>query len=103
MTWTVVVVLALGTYAFRWIGVTVLAGRDISSQVEEVLRLLPPAIIAGLVTTQTFASGGDLTIDARLPGVLAAGIAVLLRAPLIVVLLVALLTTALFRSTGVAT
>jgi hypothetical protein len=45
----------------------------------------------------TITAGRRLVVDARLAGVAAAGIALLLRAPMLLVLAVAVATTALLR------
>jgi len=52
---------------------------------------------------QTFADGQALVIDARLAGVAAAVIALLLRAPFLVVVLVAAVTAAVLRAAGLGT
>ena len=67
-----------------------------------ITGLLPVALLSALVAVQTFADGQTLVIDARLAGVLAAVVALVLRAPFLVVVLVAAITAALLRSTGLA-
>ena len=59
--------------------------------------MVAPAILAALVVTETFASGRSLVIDARLAGVAAGIVAVALRAPLWLVVVVGALATALVR------
>jgi hypothetical protein len=49
------------------------------------------------VLVDTITAGRRLVVDARLAGVAAAGIALLLRAPMLLVLAVAIATTALVR------
>jgi branched chain amino acid efflux pump len=66
--------------------------------VERLNTLLPPALLAALVVVQTFADGTSLTLDARAAGVAAGGVAVALRAPFIVVVIVAAATAALLRA-----
>ena len=61
------------------------AGRPMVSHVIETAGLL-----GALVVVQTFANGTHLAIDARLPAVIAAGIALWLRQSFIVVVLVGL-------------
>lgn len=51
-----------------------------------VLPLLAPCLLAALVAVQTLGNGRGLVVDSRVAGVAAAGIALLLRAPLLVVL-----------------
>jgi branched-subunit amino acid transport protein len=65
--------------------------------VTELLEMVAPAILAALVVTETFASGRSLVIDARLAGVGAGLVAVALRAPLWLVVVVGALATALVR------
>ena len=60
-----------------------------------MLELLAPALLAALVATNAFASDGELVLDERGAGLAAAGIAVLLKAPLLVVIVVAAVTAAL--------
>jgi branched chain amino acid efflux pump len=62
--------------------------------------LLAPALLAALVATNAFASDGSLVLDERGAGLLAAGVAVLLKAPLLVVIVVAAVTAALLRAVG---
>lgn len=59
-------------------------------------------LLAALVVTQTFAAGSSLTIDARLGAVVVAAIALWLRAPFIVVVILGAATAALLRLSGVA-
>ena len=54
-------------------------------------------MLAALVVTQTVGGDRELVIDERLAGVVAGGIAVWLRAPLLVVMVVAAVTAALIR------
>jgi predicted branched-subunit amino acid permease len=65
-----------------------------------VIALLAPALLTALVLVDTVTSGRRLVVDARLAGVAAAGIALLLRAPVLLVLAVAVATTALLRLVG---
>jgi hypothetical protein len=49
------------------------------------------------VLVDTITAGQRLVVDARLAGVAAAGVALVLRAPMLLVLAVAIATTALVR------
>jgi len=62
-----------------------------------VVELLAPAVLAALVATGAFAADERLVVDERGAGLLAAGIAVALRAPLLMVIVVAAVTAALIR------
>lgn len=62
-----------------------------------IAQLLPPALLAALVVSQTVVTGTSLTVDARLAGVLAGAAAVLRRAPFWLVLIIAAAVTATLR------
>jgi branched-subunit amino acid transport protein len=65
------------------------------------LTLLPVSLLAGLVAVQAFAApGGHLVVDARAAGLAAAVVALLLRAPFLVVILVAAAVAAGLRALG---
>ena len=63
-----------------------------------MVDLLAPAVLAALVATQAFARHEELVLDERAAGLLAAGVAILLRAPLLVVIVVAAVTAATLRA-----
>jgi branched-subunit amino acid transport protein len=65
--------------------------------VHRVADLIPVALLGALVAVQVFASGTAITVDARVAGLAAAVVALLLRAPFIVVVLVAAATAGLLR------
>ena len=97
MSWWPVVLLGVGAYAFKAVGLVVLGGRRLPVIVERCLTLIPAALMAALVVGDTFASGQHLQVDARAAGVGAAIVAAWRRAPLIVVIAVGALVTALIR------
>ncbi|HKG49808.1 MAG TPA: AzlD domain-containing protein [Actinomycetales bacterium] len=102
MTLWAAVLLACGlAYATKLAGYLVppawLAGRATA----RALGLLPVALLAALVGVQTFAAPGpSLVLDARVAGVAAAVVALVLRAPFLVVLVVAAAVAALVRAAG---
>ena len=53
------------------------------------------ALLRALVLTGTFSHDGELTLDARAAGLACAGAAVLMRAPLLLIVLVAAAATAI--------
>ena len=59
-------------------------------------------LLAALVVTQTFATGGSLVVDARLAAVAVAAVALWRKAPFIVVVLLGALTAAALRALGLA-
>lgn len=88
----------VATVAFKAAGPVVLGPRRLPERVAGVVGLLAPALFAALVVTQTFGEERGLTVDARAVGVGAAAIAVLLRAPMLVVIVVAAGATAVVRA-----
>jgi uncharacterized membrane protein len=63
-----------------------------------ISALLPVALLAALVTVQTFTSQGRLVLDARAAGLVAAAVALLLRAPFLVVVIVGAVVAAALRA-----
>ncbi len=97
MSWLVIAVVGAVTIAFKASGPVLLGKRELPPRVASVVDVLAPAMLAALVVTQTVGGDRELVIDERLAGVVAGGIAVWLRAPLLVVMLVAAVTAALVR------
>ena len=60
--------------------------------------LLPVSLLSALVTVQTFVSDGRLVVDARAAGLAAAAVALLLRAPFLVVVVVGAVVAATLRA-----
>lgn len=102
MVWTAVVVAAAGCYLLKWLGLSVPESMLDRPAVRASAVALPVALLAALTAVQTFADGQQVGVDARVAGVLAAVVALLLRAPFLVVVTVAALTAAGLRALGVA-
>ena len=97
MTWVVIGVVGVVTILFKASGPVLLGGRALPPRVASVVEVLAPAMLAALVVTQTVGGDRQLVLDERLAGVLVGGVAVWLRAPLLVVMVVAAATAALIR------
>ncbi len=96
--WIVVAVLFAGTAIMRAVGPVAFGGRSLSGRGAAVVGLVAPALLGALVVYETVSTGGQgIELDARLVGLAAAGLALVLRLPLIAVVLVAAATTALAR------
>lgn len=98
MSWAAILALAAGTYAMKAAGPVLLGGRRLPRRVERAIDLMPAALLAALVAVQTLTHSGDLTLDARAPGVAAAAVAAWRGAPFLVVVAVAMAVTAAVRS-----
>ena len=97
-TWTTVVVVGVATIALKAVGPMLLGGRPLAPAVASVLEVLAPALLAALVVTQVFGGGTGLVLDERLVGLAAAAVALILRAPVLAVVVVAAVATALARA-----
>ena len=97
MTWTLVILLTLGAYAFKVTGLVFLGGRSLPPMFERCLALIPAAVVTALVMKDTFTTGQDLVLDARALGIAVAGIAAWRKAPLIIVIVLGAAVTALVR------
>jgi branched-subunit amino acid transport protein len=97
MTWLTVLVASAGCYLLKLAGLSVPQRVLADPRVQRVAALLPVALLAALAAVQTVASGDGLTVDARLAGVAVAVVAILLRAPFLVVVGAAAATAALLR------
>jgi branched-subunit amino acid transport protein len=96
--WTVVLLVGALTMSLKAAGPVLLGGRELPPRVTDAFELLAPSLLAALVVTQALGEDGELVIDERLVGVGAAAAAIRLRAPLIVVMVVAAVSTALVRA-----
>ena len=96
-TWAVVLLVGAFTIAFKAAGPVLLGGRELPARVEEAFELLAPSLLAALVVTQALGEEGKIVVDERLVGVGAALVAIRLRAPLILVMVAAAVSTALVR------
>jgi branched-subunit amino acid transport protein len=99
VTWLAIVVCGIGCYLLKLAGVSVPGHVLERPAVRRVAELLPVALLAALIAVQVFTptEGQGIAVDARLAGLGAALVALLLRAPFLVVVAVAALTAALVR------
>jgi branched-subunit amino acid transport protein len=95
--WITVLAVGVGTVALKAVGPVGVANRQLPPRVSELLAMVAPAILGALVVTETFAQGRHLVVDARIAGVAAGAVAVLVKAPLWAVVVVGALATAAVR------
>jgi branched-subunit amino acid transport protein len=94
---TVLIVMTVGTFALKSAGPLVLGDRALPVRIRQVIDLLPAALLAALAVVSTVGEGREIVIDARLVGLVVAGLALWRRAPFVVVILLASTATALVR------
>ncbi len=101
MIWLAVLGCAVGCYLLKLAGMSVPDSVLARPVLRRTADLLPVVLLAGLVAVQVLATpgseGSTLRVDARAAGLGVALVALLLRAPFIVVVLLAALTAALLR------
>ena len=100
MTWAAILVTSAGCYLLKLAGLLVPRAWLEQPTVARVAALLPVALLAALAAVQTFAVDTRLVVDARLAGVAAGIVALLFRAPFLVVVFVAAATAAAVRALG---
>ena len=99
--WVTVLVACALAYLLKLAGYLVPAHWLSGPRISRVTALLPVALLTGLVVVQAFATPDHgLTLDARAAGLGVAVVALLLRAPFIVVVVLAAGTAALLRHFG---
>ncbi len=95
--WVALLVATAGCYALKLAGLSVPPELLQHPVADRVADLLPTALLSALVAVQVFSSGEALDLDARVVGLGVAVVALLLRAPFLVVVAAAALAAALLR------
>ncbi|MFJ1547082.1 AzlD domain-containing protein [Streptomyces sp. NPDC088246] len=98
--WIAIALTAVGCYLAKLLGLLVPAGVLERPLAQRLAALLPVALLAALTAQQTFGGGQHLTLDARGAGLAAAALALVLRAPFLVVVGAAVVVTAGVRALG---
>lgn len=87
-------------YAWKLVGYFVPARLLEDPRMSRVAGTMTIGLLASLTVVNTFATGQSLTVDARLGALVAAAVALALRAPFLVVVLAGAGTAALLRMLG---
>lgn len=98
--WASILVASFGTYIEKLIGYMLPHRMLERESIRRMTGLLPVSLLAALVAVQTFALDQTLVIDARVLGLGVAVVALLLRAPFLVVIIAAAASTAIVRWLG---
>ncbi|KOU07633.1 branched-chain amino acid transporter AzlD [Streptomyces sp. NRRL F-2295] len=96
--WTAIGLTVVGCYLAKLVGLLVPAGVLERPLVQRMAALLPVALLAALTAQQTFGDGRQLVLEARAVGLGAAALALVLRAPFLVVVGAGVLVTAGVRA-----
>jgi len=95
--WTGVIAASAACYGLKLAGLSLPQHWLQDARLQRTVPLIPVALLAALVATQTFSSGQHLVLDVRAAALGVAVIAVVLRAPFLVVVVAAAGTAALLR------
>ncbi len=93
----VLIIMTIGTYALKSAGPLVLGDRVLPVRIRQIVDLLPAALLAALAIVSTVGDGQQIVVDARLVGLVVAGLALWRRAPFVVVIVLASAATAITR------
>ena len=96
--WAGLLVASLSCYALKLAGLSLPQRWLQDPHIQRTVPLIPVALLAALVGTQTFSTGQHLVLDVRAPALVVAIVAVLLRAPFLVIVALAAAAAALLRA-----
>ncbi len=94
--WVAIFGAALASAAMKAAGPVLLGGRDLPPLA--LVTMLAPALLTALVVSETFGEEGHVVVDERAIGVGVAGVALALRAPMLLAVALAVVATALARA-----
>jgi branched-subunit amino acid transport protein len=97
MTWLAILATAVGCYVLKLTGLSVPTKVLDQPLVQRIADLMPVALLSALIGVQVLGEGSRLVLDARLVGLAVAVVALVLRAPFIVVVFSAAFAAALVR------
>jgi hypothetical protein len=100
VVWVAVLAGAALCFATKLLGHRVPAHWLAHPRVARTAALVTVALLAALVAVQTFTTAGRLVLDARLAAIAVAAVALALRAPFVVVVLLAAVVAAGLRALG---
>jgi branched chain amino acid efflux pump len=95
--WIVVVVVGAFTFLFKAAGPVFLGTRRLPARMDSVVALIAPVMLTALVVTQTVGGDEEIVVDARVPGVAAAAVAIWRGAAVVPAMVIAAAVTAFLR------
>lgn len=100
MSWAAVLALCASAYVLKLLGVVAASRAGDSGALNGRLDVIVVPVIAALIAVQTVGAEREIVFDARLPALIVAGLLVWRRAPLLVVVIAAGLSSALLHFSG---
>jgi uncharacterized membrane protein len=97
LIWAGVLTASAACYALKLAGLSLPQRWLQGARIQRTVPLIPVALLAALVATQTFSTGRHLVLDVRAISLAVAMIAVFLRAPFLVVVMLAAATASVIR------
>lgn len=98
LTWVAVLAASAVCFATKYVGHRVPEHWLAHPRVSRLAAFVTVALLAALVATQTFADGAAVVVDARLAAVAVAAVALALRAPFVLVVVLAAVVAAGLRA-----
>jgi branched-subunit amino acid transport protein len=95
--WSAILLSSALVYSWKFFGYLVPERFVSNPKIKELAALLTVALLAALVGIQTFTSSEGITLDARVPALIVAGVLFYFRLPFVVVVIVAAAIAALLR------
>jgi branched-subunit amino acid transport protein len=96
-SWTLIGLCAVVTATIKAAGPVALGGRELPAWFTEIVTLLAPALLSGLVCVAVFSHGRALDVGAQTAGVAVAGVVLARGGSIVVGMVVAAAVTALLR------
>lgn len=96
--WLTVLLVGVASIALKAVGPVLLGGRELPGPATRLVSLMAPTLLAALISTQIFADGRHLVLDARAVGLVTGAVAIWLRVPALLAVLLAAIVTALVRA-----
>ena len=97
MSWAFVLSLGAVAYFIKLFGAVIVGQRTMPVVVQRCLFLIPAALLAGLITKDTFTTGQTIGVDARAAGLAVAAVATWRKLPFALIIVLGVGTTALIR------
>lgn len=102
MSITAILVLALGSYAYRIVGPVLGERLKLSDRVRRILLIAAAVLLLALVTTSALTQGQGFAGWARPAGIGVGALLAVRKVPFVLVVIAAAATTALLRLAGVS-